>query len=359
MRWIILKEHKEVKKVSKVVLFVILLAILFVVCCVQAIAGSRQPRVTVAPSVNGTLKVENGRLTDMSGNAVQLQGVSTHGLSWYPQYVNDPCFEELRSWGASVVRLALYPAESNGYCTGGDPSALRMLVRYGVDLAAKNDMYVIIDWHVLSEGDPRIYQAQAEAFFDEMSRTYKDYNNVIYEICNEPNGVSWNVIKSYAEDIIAVIRKNDPEGIILVGTPDWSQAIDDAMKDPITGYDNIMYTLHFYAATHKEALRDKMTAAAKAQFPVFVSEYGICDASGSGAIDLSSADAWMRAMNEYGISHVQWNLSNKAETSAMIKSSVSKTYDLDYNDLSDSGKWLYDLLNGTSGGMTGCAGCME
>ncbi len=346
-------------KMRKVILFAVLLGLLLIVCCVEAFAGSKQPQETVAPSINGTLKVVNGHLVDQNDNVIQLQGVSTHGLSWYPEYVNDLCFEQLRNWGSSVVRLALYPAEYNGYCTGGDPSALRMLVKFGVDLATKNDMYVIIDWHVLSEGDPTIYQAQAEAFFDEMSRSYRDYNNVIYEICNEPNGVSWDVIKSYAEDIISVIRKNDPEGIILVGTPNWSQGVDDALRDPITGYDNIMYTLHFYAATHKEDLRNKMTTAADSGLPVFVSEYGICDASGNGSVDLSSADAWLRAMNDCGISHVQWNLSNKAETTAIIKSSVSRTYNFEYDDLTESGKWLYDLLNGTSGGMSGCAGCME
>ncbi len=344
---------------SKVLLIIVLLAILLLICIVEAIVGSAQPRVTVAPSVNGTLRVENGRLLDENGRPVQLRGVSTNGLSCYPQYVNDACFEQLRNWGVSVVRLALYPAGTNGYCTGGDPSALRMLVKYGVELAAKNDMYVIIDWHVLSEGDPEIYKAQAEAFFDEMSRSFYGYNNVIYEICNEPNGVPWGIIRSYADDVISVIRANDPEGIILVGTPDFSHDIGAVVEYPITGYDNIMYTLHFYAASHKRELRDKMLSAAAAHLPVFVSEYGICDASGEGSIDLSSADAWLRDMDENGISYVQWNLSNKPETTSMIKSSVTKTYDFEYEDLSDSGKWLYDELNGTSGGMSGCMGCME
>lgn len=299
-----------------------------------------------SPSRCGVLQVKGTALTDQDGNPVQLRGISTHGLAWFPGYVNEDCFRELREdWQANVIRLAMYTAENGGYCTDGDKDKLKKLVQDGVAYATENDMYVIIDWHVLSDQNPITYIDESKNFFREMSALYADHNNVIYEICNEPNGgTGWQDIKSYAEAVIPVIRENDENAVILVGTPNWSQYVDQAAADPITGYSNIMYTLHFYAATHTDWLRETMTKAVNAGLPIFVSEYGICDASGNGAIDETQADKWVDAMDTLGISYVAWSLSNKNETASLISSSCSKTSGFTESDLSDSGKWLYHML---------------
>lgn len=300
----------------------------------------------------GRLHVKGTKLVDKKGHEVQLRGVSTHGLSWYPQYVNDKCFAQLHDkWGANVVRLAMYTEEYNGYCSGDakNRSDLKKLIKKGVRLAKKHKMYVIVDWHILSNGNPNSHKKEAKAFFREMSREFKGYNNVIYEICNEPNnGTSWKEIKSYARSVISTIRKNDKKAVIVVGTPTWSQDVDQAAADPIKG-DNIMYALHFYAATHKADLRNKMTAAINKGLPVFVTEYGICDASGNGAIDKKEADRWVQTMDEYGVSYIAWNLSNKQESSSIIKSSCSKVSGFKKSELSDEGKWLYNLLRKKAG----------
>lgn len=300
----------------------------------------------------GRLHVKGTKLVDKKGHEVQLRGVSTHGLSWYPQYVNDKCFTQLHDkWGANVVRLAMYTEEYNGYCSGDakNRSDLKKLIKKGVRLAKKHKMYVIVDWHILSDGNPNSHKKEAKAFFREMSREFKGYNNVIYEICNEPNnGTSWKEIKSYARSVISTIRKNDKKAVIVVGTPTWSQDVDQAAADPIKG-DNIMYALHFYAATHKADLRNKMTAAINKGLPVFVTEYGICDASGNGAIDKKEADRWVQTMDEYGVSYIAWNLSNKQESSSIIKSSCSKVSGFKKSELSDEGKWLYHLLRKKAG----------
>ena len=302
------------------------------------------------PSVSGSLRVDNTRLVDENGQAVQLKGISTHGLAWFPDYINEACFRQLREeWNANVIRLAMYTAEYGGYCTGGDQDALKELIHNGVEYATAQDMYVIIDWHILSDSNPNTYLAQAKDFFGEMAELYAGHNNVLYEICNEPNGgTQWSEIKSYAEEVISVIRSHDQDGIIIVGTPNWSQYVDQAAADPITGYDNIMYALHFYAATHKESLRNTMAAAVDAGLPVFVTEYGICDASGNGAIDERQANQWVTAMNDYGVSYVAWNLSNKNETSAILNQNCSKTSDFTDSDLSASGRWLHAMLTGHS-----------
>ena len=300
----------------------------------------------------GRLHVKGTKLVDKKGHEVQLRGVSTHGLSWYPQYVNDKCFAQLHDkWGANVVRLAMYTEEYNGYCSGDakNRSDLKKLIKKGVRLAKKHKMYVIVDWHILSDGNPNSHKKEAKAFFREMSREFKGYNNVIYEICNEPNnGTSWKEIKSYARSVISTIRKNDKKAVIVVGTPTWSQDVDQAAADPIKG-DNIMYALHFYAATHKADLRNKMTAAINKGLPVFVTEYGICDASGNGVIDKKEADRWIQTMDEYGVSYIAWNLSNKQESSSIIKSSCPKVSGFKKSDLSDEGKWLYSMLRKKAG----------
>ena len=294
------------------------------------------------PSVSGKLCVNGTQLTDSKGNAVQLRGISTHGIAWFPDYINESCFRQLREeWNVNVIRLAMYTEEYGGYCAGGNKEQLKQLIHKGVSYAAAQDMYVIIDWHI----------AEASAFFQEMSKKYADCNHVIYEICNEPNGgTDWQQIKAYAEKIIDIIRSNDKDAVILVGTPNWSQYVDQAAESPITKYDNIMYTLHFYAATHTDSLRNTMTAAIQKGLPIFVSEYGICDASGNGAINEAQANQWIDTMDSYGISYVAWNMSNKAETSAIFRSECQKTFDFKESDLSSSGKWLYSMLTGKKTG---------
>ncbi|MCM1118071.1 MAG: cellulase family glycosylhydrolase [bacterium] len=291
---------------------------------------------------HGRLRVENGQLVDQDGEAYQMHGVSTHGLAWFPEYVSEEAFRTLRNnWDADVMRLAMYSDEYGGYSNGGDQKELKKLIDKGVEYASKLGMYVIIDWHVLGEGDPNIHKEDAIAFFDEMSAKYADYGNVIYEICNEPNGgVSWKDVKSYAQEVIPVIRANDPYGIILVGTPQWSQLIGEAAADPIEDYDNIMYTLHFYAATHKEDLRGNLEKALKDGVPVFVSECSICDASGNGGIDEKSAKEWVELLDKYDVSFVAWSLCNKNETAALVDSGCGKLSDWSDQELSDTGRWF-------------------
>lgn len=301
---------------------------------------------TDTPSRIDALQVIGSQLCDSKGNPVILRGLSTHGIAWFPDYINEAAFQEFHEeWGINVIRLAMYTAEYNGYCTGGNQEWLKSLVKNGVEYATKNDMYVIIDWHVLNDNNPQTYKSEAINFFREMSAEFADHNNVIYEICNEPcNGTSWQDIKSYAEEVIPVIRANDSDAIIIVGTPNWSQNVGDAVKTPITGYDNIMYALHFYAATHTDWLRNNMVEAIEAGLPIFVTEYGICDASGNGAIDENQAKKWIDIMNENGVSYCGWNISNKSETSAIFKADCTKTSGWTTEDLSASGKWMYEML---------------
>lgn len=296
----------------------------------------------------GRLHVEGTYLADKDDKLVQLRGVSTHGLGWFPQYVNEAAIRQFNEeWGCNVFRLAMYTAEGAGYCTNGDDQKkkLKDLVHKGVKAAIEEDMYVIIDWHILQDNDPNKYKDEAKKFFEEMAKTYKDDPHVIYEICNEPNGgTTWSMIKKYALEIIPVIRKYAPNAIVIVGTPTWSQDVDIAAQDPITEYDNVMYALHFYAETHQDGLRNKCKTAVKKGLPIFVTEYGICDASGNGVINEKQANIWIDLLDSYGISHVMWNLANKNESSSMIAAGNPKVNGFTEKDLSKSGKWFVNML---------------
>lgn len=299
---------------------------------------------------HGKLSVKGTDIVDMNGDKYQLKGVSTHGITWFPDYVNKDAFETLRDdWGANLIRLAMYTdtGDSYGYCSGGDKDEILALVDKGVSAATELGMYVIVDWHILNDSDPNNHIDDAKEFFDKVSKKYAAQENVIYEICNEPNGgTQWSSVKSYAETIIPVIRANDKDALIIVGTPNWSQDVDIASQDPITGYDNIMYAVHFYAATHKDDLRNKVKTALDNGLPVFVSEFSLCDASGNGGIDYDSSDEWFKLINENNLSYSSWSLCNKNETSALIKSDSSATGSFSDGDLSDTGKYVRDRIMG-------------
>lgn len=310
---------------------------------------------------NGALKVEGTMLVSQkTGKKVQLRGVSTHGINWdvgYP-YVSKAAFKTLRDkYSVNAVRLAMYTTEYYGYCDKGSAgesqstvqSTLKKRIDTGVQAATDLGMYVIIDWHILNDQTPKKYQSQAKKFFKEMSSKYADYDNVIYEICNEPNGgTSWSDIKSYANTIIPVIRANDSDALIIVGTPTWSQDVDVASQSPLD-FDNIMYTLHFYSATHKDSYRNKLQTALKNGLPVMVTEFGVSEASGAGSMNTAEAKKWLDMLDKNHISYFAWSLSNKDETASLLKSGTTKKSGWTKSDLSPVGKWVLTQYKTRSG----------
>lgn len=301
-------------------------------------APAAPPSTPAAEPGIAPLHVAGTVLADPQGNTVRLRGVSTHGLAWFPDYVSEEAFRTLKEdWGANAVRFALYTEEYGGYCSGGDREKLKELVDNGVTYATDLGLYVIIDWHILSDGDPRIHQDEAVRFFEEMSRKYADHTNVLYEICNEPQNSPWQtVIKPYAETVLATIRANDPNAVVIVGTNTWSQDVEEVAAGRLDD-ENVVYAFHFYAATHKESYRQKVKNAVAAGVPVFVSECGLCDASGNGGVDENSASQWFDLLKEENISFIAWSLCNKNETAALIKPDCAKLSGWTAEELSQSG----------------------
>ena len=284
------------------------------------------------------LKVIGGRLTD-GEKPVRLFGMSTHGIAWYPEYVCEEVFRALHDeWKTNCVRIAVYTDEFRGYCNGGDKEHMKDLVEKGVSIAEKLGMYVIVDWHVLRDCDPMRYADEAEEFFSDMSARFADRSNVLYEICNEPNGSgTWDRITEYSNRMIPVIRKNSPDAVIIVGTPNWSQDIHCALDKPFK-WDNVMYSLHFYAATHKGTLRSRLERCVEAGLPVFINEFNLCEASGKGEIDHDESEAWREVIDRLGLSCICWCLSNSGDTCGVFAKNCTKLSDWTDEDLKNSGQ---------------------
>ncbi|MFP7233724.1 cellulase family glycosylhydrolase [Bacillus subtilis] len=296
-------------------------------------------------SINGQLSLKGTQLVSRDGKAVQLKGISSHGLQWYGDFVNKDSLKWLRDdWGITVFRAAMYTADG-GYI---DNPSVKNKVKEAVEAAKELGIYVIIDWHILNDGNPNQHKEKAKEFFEEMSRLYGNTPNVIYEIANEPNGdVNWKRdIKPYAEEVISVIRKHDPDNIIIVGTGTWSQDVNDAADDQLKDA-NVMYALHFYAGTHGQFLRDKANYALSKGAPLFVTEWGTSDASGNGGVFLDQSREWLNYLNSKNISWVNWNLSDKQESSSALKPGAAKTGGWPLSDLSSSGAFVRENILGT------------
>ncbi|MFZ5988273.1 MAG: glycoside hydrolase family 5 protein [Bacillota bacterium] len=294
---------------------------------------------------NGKLQVIGTQLCNENKEPVQLIGMSSMSLNLYGRFVNKDTLQWLRDdWGVNVFRAAMY-TEEGGYIAN---QSIKEKVKEAVQAAIDLGIYVIIDWHILSDGDPNKYKEQSKEFFKEMSSLYGNYPNVIYEICNEPNGdnVKWaNSIKPYAEEVIPVIRQSAPDSIILVGTATWSQEVHDAADNPLS-FDNIMYVCHFYAGTHGSWLRDRIDYALGKGAPIFVSEWGTSQANGSDGVFLEESLQWINFLNERKISWVNWSLCDKDESSAALTSTASSKGGWTDNDLTESGLFVkYSILN--------------
>ncbi len=288
---------------------------------------------------HGTLQVQGTQLVDQNNEAVVLRGMSLGWHSLWPRFYNESVVDWLKTDFKSTVVRAAMGIEFGKDAYKDNPKEAQKRIEAVIKGAIKSDIYVIVDWH-----SHNVNLAEAKRFFEAISKKYGQYPNVIYEIFNEPDQESWEEVKAYSEEIIAVIRKNDPDNIILVGSPHWDQDVNLVADNPILNQKNIMYTLHFYAATHKQELRNKAEYALQKGVPIFVSESAGMEASGDGNLDIDSWKTWIDWMEARKISWVTWSVSDKKETCSILKKSASSTGNWKDADLNDSGVLIRPFL---------------
>jgi endoglucanase len=270
---------------------------------------------------HGQLEVCGVRLCGETGTPVQLTGMSTHGLQWYADCAGTTAFEALAGdWGADVVRLSTYVQEG-GYETS--PERFTELVGQLIEEATAQGLYVIVDWHILTPGDPWANLENARRFFTDIAQRYGDQDNLLYEIANEPNGVSWDAIASYAEELIPTIRAIDPETPVIVGTRGYSslgisEGADETevVQRPVRA-DNVLYSFHFYAASHGDTYLSALARASQA-VPMFVTEFGTQTFTGDGPDDFAMSARYLALMRERSISWTNWNFSDDERSGAVF-----------------------------------------
>jgi endoglucanase len=287
---------------------------------------------------HGQLKVLGTQLTNENGRPVVLRGMSFGWHNWWPRFYNAGAVKWLKDdWGCNVVRAAMGVEPGDGYIK--KPEWSKEKVKAVVDAAIKEGIYVIIDWH-----SHTIKLEEAKEFFTEMAALYGKYPHVIYEIFNEPERQSWADVKAYSTAIIQAIRRIDPDNIILVGTPHWDQDVHLAADDPISGESNLMYTLHFYAATHKQALRDRGTYALSKGLPLFISESAGMEATGNGPLNEEEWNKWIRWAEDHKVSWITWSVSDKDETCSVLLPSAPSDGNWKETDLKESGTRSRELI---------------
>ena len=286
------------------------------------------------------MQVSGGVLVDAKERPATLRGMSTHGLGWYPRYLNAGAMKTLKQYGANVIRLAMYTETSSGYLE--EPRNLDF-VYIGIENAIAENLYVIVDWHILSDGNPLTHMEEAIAFFSEISERYGQTPNILYEICNEPNGdTTWEDITAYAAMVIPAIRKNAPEAVVLVGTPNYSSRLRDAMASPLP-FSNLLYSYHKYIDVSPEAEDSQeywLQKAVETGFPVFVTEWGINGSEGEN-MDLANARQFVKFLNENQISWCGWALSNAEEIHGTISPDSDKLSGWGWEDLTPGGRLMF------------------
>lgn len=243
-------------------------------------------------------------------------------------------------WKCQIIRVPL-GVHFGGYLE--NPQREMEKIERVVDAALQEGVYVIVDWHAHK---PEI--EAAVGFFTGIAQKYGHHPNLIYETWNEPlEHHDWaTVVKPYHERVVEAIRHHDPDNLIVLGTPFWSQHVDVAADDPVTGH-NLAYTLHFYSGSHGEQLRERADAAMRAGVALFVTEWGTSKANGDDGVFIDESEVWLDYLSAHSISWCNWSLFDKQESSAALKPDASTQGGWDESELTQSGRFVRDVLMGT------------
>ncbi|WP_309395926.1 glycoside hydrolase family 5 protein [Cerasicoccus maritimus] len=249
------------------------------------------------------LKVVGNRLHDTDGNEVWLQGVNAGGLETLPmdEQPVKSLVVGIDEWNSNCIRVPIKESfwwgESPYQKDGG--KGYREIIDKMITLAANRGAYIVIDLHR--------YRAPKEVhakFWREFAALYKDHPAVLFDIMNEPHGISWEIWRNggwvgnksgtdesaflTAEEkkknqgfesigmqgLVDAVRSTGAKNIIIAGGVEWCNDLSGvvngyALDDP--SGNGIMYSWHTYH-WHKGWATKLMPAAEK--YPIFLGEVG-------------------------------------------------------------------------------------
>lgn len=238
------------------------------------------------------LHVVGNELQTDDGKVVWLQGVNVPSLEWSNggENVLRSIVEATENWKANAIRLPVsddrWFGRDSGQKDGG--AAYRKLVSDAVEAAATRGAYVILDLHRY-----RAPTADYITFWTAAASTFKDHPAVLFDLMNEPHGVSWEVwrnggpIEEKAKDgtvqtvetvgmqkLLDAVRLVGAKNIVVVGGLDWAYDLSGilngyALEDK-TGH-GIMYATHVY---HWKKNWQKSFLEVAAKYPILVGECG-------------------------------------------------------------------------------------
>lgn len=294
-----------------------------------------------------------------SGNEVVVKGMS---LFWscaanqQRYWKKDVITGLVQRQNIQLIRAAMAVDDMGDWADGHyftKPDFYQAMLDEAVEAAIENDIYVIIDFHSHMAADS---VENAKAFFRIQAEKWGKYDNVIFEVFNEPICASGSVgdnsdcsnyggfigmddIKTYADQVISVIREYS-DNLIIVGTPQWDQHPEAAINYPVNDpKSNVAYALHYYAGeTYHHDFNDLTYNAESAMnkgVSVFVSEWGTVDWDGGGSVGETWNPRWQTWMNENKISQANWN--------AGINTSEGGLYSSEYfgADFNPTNNWTY------------------
>lgn len=272
----------------------------------------------------------------VDGAEVQVRGMSLYWslLSEATEFWTETAVTTMvNSMNIQLIRASMATGSEDwsgpykGYAV--DAQNQKNLVSAVVEAAIKNDIYVIIDWH---SHEAHNQTQSAQGFFSEMAQKYGSYDNVIFELYNEPKDIEWATIKNYANQVIPKIREYS-NNLILVGNRSWDQHPEEVIGNEVTdSQNNTAYTLHYYAMSHcvsgtyswggscEGANGEK---AIKAGLSLFISEWGTVSADGSGTPGTSENKTWQDFADKYKLSWANWSASKINEGASAFTSSAT------------------------------------
>jgi len=260
----------------------------------------------------GRLVADGHDLVRGDGSAVRLRGVMVPALERLSEQgrLRPELFRTIAAAGANVVRL---PVDPETWLS--DPEYVARFLDPAVRWAGDAGLYAIVDLHMIGNVETGAGQAMpaspalplAEGFWSAVSAYFRAAPHTLFEVFNEPAGITADAWQPVAADLVRTIRAGGAQQLVIVGGVDFASDASWVADSPIAD-DNVAYAVHVYPGTSVDWGRS--FGAIAARYPVLVTEWGFMDENPSrsqGYLNGSQAtygDRLMAFLNERGIGWV-------------------------------------------------------